>query len=280
MFRFSIVLCVATYFIQGCCANESELLIQNDLEYYETLDYDLQRTIGTSKLVNRRKRDASYPQTEEPSFGTKRFKLSFFAFGQHFQLQLKRDYSIFHNDIKIQFGDSQHVKLSHDTMNLYDGPVVTSSNSLKGYCFGSISNGVFDGQILTQEGTYYVEKMSTNSMNALNKTGHSIIYHEKHVKQEKEPHTCGLTESVQTWMNKVTATIDRKTEKTPEILPKGNRMDAQGSYNYKIKQDKIQSSITESESMWKSKERYRQKRQTMESNKFSNIKECALYYEL
>ena len=181
MFRFSIVLFVATYFLQGCCANGFELLIQNDLEYYETLDYDLERTIGASQPMSRRKRDASYPQTEESSVGTKGFKLSFFAFGQHFQLQLKRDFSIFHNDIKIQFGHSQHVKLSHDTMNLYDGPVVTSSSSLKGYCFGSISNGVFDGQILTQEGTYYVAKMSTNSTNALNKTGHSLILNDSFV---------------------------------------------------------------------------------------------------
>ena len=272
MYWFSIVLCIATYFLRGCCVNGSELLIQNDLEYHETLNYNLEKTIAAYEPMNRRKRDAS-----ESSVGTERSKISFFAFGQQFQLQLKRDFSIFHNDIKIQFGESQHVKLSHDTMNLYDGPVVTSSSSLEGYCFGSINNGIFDGQILTRQGTYYVTKLPFKSMNELNNTGHSIIYHEKHVKQLEEPHTCGLTESVRKWMNKVTATIDRENENATEIRPKEKLLDTKGSSDYKIRQDIIQRSIAESESGFKSSQRYRQKRQILEANKNSNIKVCALY---
>ena len=271
-----IVLCIANYFLRGCCVNGSELLIQNDLEYYETLNYNLEKSIAASEPINRRKRDASHTKTES-SVGTERSKISFFAFGQQFRLQLKRDFSIFHNNIKIQFGESQHVKLSHDTMNLYDGPVVTSSSSLKGYCFGSISNGIFDGQILTQEGTYYVTRLPFKSMNESNNTGHSIIYHEKHVKQLEEPHTCGITEPVQKWMNKVTAPIDHEIENATEIRPTEETLDTKGSSDYKIRQDKIQMSIAESESVLKSSQRYRQKRQTVESNKNSNIKVCALY---
>ena len=61
------------------------------------------------------------------------------------------------------------------------------------YCFGSIRDGVFDGQIVTDSGTYYVERSNKHfhgDLQNLNKVyshsgsshAHSVIYHEKHIR--------------------------------------------------------------------------------------------------
>ena len=70
---------------------------------------------------------------------------------------------------------------------------LTFSDDPDSYCFGSIRDGVFDGQIITKGGTYYVERSHKHfQKDALQKlrggdghTGnpqaHSVIYHEKHI---------------------------------------------------------------------------------------------------
>ena len=71
------------------------------------------------------------------------------------------------------------------------------------HCFGAIRDGVFDGQIVTREGVYYVERAARfPNLDLIRKSAfsaspasqnrsrsgegerevHSVIYHEKHVK--------------------------------------------------------------------------------------------------
>ena len=172
----------------------SSSFIADDLHYYELLDYDPKTTITVS---NRHKRSTSHQNKLD------KIEISFSAHNQKFHLELKRDYSIFHNDIKIHDGRNQQLPLNHGNLNLYDGHVKSSLSSSKGYCFGSISDGVFDGQILTDEGTYYITKIPQPIHHALNYTAHSIIYHENHVKEQKESqnHACGVKDNNNKWMS-------------------------------------------------------------------------------
>ena len=172
----------------------SSPFIVDDLHYYELLDYDPKSTIT---IHNRHKRSTSHQNNLD------KIEISFSAHNQKFQLELKRDYSIFHNEIKIHDGRNQQLPLNHGNLNLYDGLVKSSLFSSKGYCFGSISDGIFDGQILTDEGTYYITKIPPPMSHALNYTAHSIIYHENHVKETKESqnHACGVKDNDNEWMN-------------------------------------------------------------------------------
>ena len=63
------------------------------------------------------------------------------------------------------------------------------SDDPRSSCFGAIRDGVFDGQIHTKEGLYYVERIQKYKKEHLdtkdvpeNRTVHSVIYHEKHMK--------------------------------------------------------------------------------------------------
>ena len=71
------------------------------------------------------------------------------------------------------------------------------------YCFGSIRGGIYDGQIMTQEGTYYLERahkhfskdllmrLREKHGHAANSEVHSVIYHEKHVQYPFTNHRNG-----------------------------------------------------------------------------------------
>ena len=54
----------------------------------------------------------------------------------------------------------------------------------KSHCFGSVRDGVFDGQIRTsREGLFYVERIQRYSdVDVGNTSAHSVIYHESHIK--------------------------------------------------------------------------------------------------
>ena len=184
-----------------CFANDLKTFLDDDVHYYETLNYDPQSTF--EQQTRRQKRSSLEENPAER-------KISFSALNREFRLHLKPDYSIFHNDIQIRHGNGQPLELNHETLNFYDGIVASSASFSKGYCFGSIREGIFDGQILTEEGTYFVTKIPKRFSNALNETAHSVIYHEIHVKQSNASHMhgCGLTDSMQKWMDEVTRPLN------------------------------------------------------------------------
>ena len=68
------------------------------------------------------------------------------------------------------------------------------------YCFGSIREGVFDGQIVTNGGTYYVERshkhLKTDIIQEIREKegkshAHSVIYHEKNIQYPINHHRNG-----------------------------------------------------------------------------------------
>lgn len=54
------------------------------------------------------------------------------------------------------------------------------------YVFGSISDGVFEGKIVSPQGSYYVEKVHHYFPKDSNKTFHSVIYSEGDIEDPYE----------------------------------------------------------------------------------------------
>ena len=71
--------------------------------------------------------------------------------------------------------------------HIYKGHLANDPHSL---CFGDIVDGIFDGQIHTQDGIYYVEQSNRYFENyaGLQKspTFHSVIYHESNIVNSHE----------------------------------------------------------------------------------------------
>ncbi|KAK0168219.1 hypothetical protein PV327_002044 [Microctonus hyperodae] len=146
--------------------------------------------------------------------------VKFNAHKRHFHLRLKRDLSIFSDNLIIE-GPSGEIE-DLDTSHIYHGHLVGVRNS---YAFGSISDGVFHGQMASPDiGTWFVEKAHYYFRpHAINDSFHSVIYHENDV---NDPYTatregnstgCGITNKVAEWMDRVQNSAD--ADQIPSVLP-------------------------------------------------------------
>ena len=172
---------------------QEEIEIHRPLEeyvhHYETLNYDNtyidqqhkrhKRSVPAQKDIKLiYSRDS---QNEQPHVD-----LEFSAHGRDFKLRLKRDYSVFHNDFEIEDGTGNSISADHDLSHIYEGHLIGPNSDTHSdkhpHCFGAIRDGVFDGQINTCEGTFYVERANKYFPDLTNDTFHSVIYHEKHLK--------------------------------------------------------------------------------------------------
>lgn len=101
--------------------------------------------------------------------------------------------------------------------------------------FGSISNGVFEGQIISPKvGSYYVEKAHHYFPLSQypNRTFHSVIYHDEHVqyphKSDHPGHVggCGITDEVIQWMDRIQNSAvddDVEVQKVPQPKPRKHK---------------------------------------------------------
>ena len=164
--------------------------IEEYVHHYETLKYD---TTYIDQQHKRHKRSTPTQNEatlslQQQSRNQQHVDLEFSAHGRIFNLRLKRDYSVFHNDIEIEDGAGNSILSDHDLSHIYEGYLETPDDGLETkeaqdtHCFGAIRDGVFDGQIKTSEGTYYVERANKYFPDLTNDTFHSVIYHEKHLK--------------------------------------------------------------------------------------------------
>ena len=216
---------------------EEETILHRPIEeyvhHYETLSYD---NTYIDEQHKRHKRSIPIDNDEntnlnQGSSDQPHVELDFSAHGRRFKLHLKRDFSVFHNDFEIEDGFGNSISSDHDMSHIYEGYVVPESDFLSSskqqtdisantHCFGAIRDGVFDGQISTKEGTFYVERANKYFPDLTNDTFHSVIYHEKHLKDpfhhsrsagqiNKRP-GCGVSESTREWME----TIQRSAEPT------------------------------------------------------------------
>ncbi|XP_074094703.1 zinc-dependent metalloprotease kuz isoform X5 [Cotesia typhae] len=132
--------------------------------------------------------------------------IHFNAHSRDFHIRLKRDLSTFSDNLVIE-GPSGEIE-DMDTSHIYEGHLVGESNS---YVFGSISDGVFHGKIVSpHSGAWYIERAHYYfPHHAINESLHSVMYHENDVIdpyaniRNGDSSGCGITEEVAEWMSKV-----------------------------------------------------------------------------
>lgn len=75
--------------------------------------------------------------------------------------------------------DSPKGEITVDSSHIYDGELLGEPNS---HVFGSIINGIFEGKIITDDNSFFVENAKHYFPNRtyLDHGFHSIIYNEEH----------------------------------------------------------------------------------------------------
>ncbi|XP_069703411.1 disintegrin and metalloproteinase domain-containing protein 10 isoform X1 [Periplaneta americana] len=144
--------------------------------------------------------------------------LYFNAHGRSFNIRLKRDLTTFSNNLVVVGPSGQEEDL--ETSHIYQGHILGEAES---YVYGSISDGVFQGKIVSPKGSYYVEKAHYYFPKDSNKTFHSIIYSESDIQDPYEHlrtgHVggCGITDEVVQWMDRIQNSVE--DEPTPPPTP-------------------------------------------------------------
>ncbi|XP_048517768.1 disintegrin and metalloproteinase domain-containing protein 10 isoform X3 [Dendroctonus ponderosae] len=168
------------------------------ISYYEPLSYD-------TKAVHN-----AHLRSKRSLVSNNNVYLSFSAHQRHFRLRLKRDLEVFSD--KLEVLDDKGQRIDMDTAHVYSGHILGEPDSK---VFGSISEGVFEGKIVSPSGSYYVEKAHHYFPQKThpNRTFHSVIYHEDHVHDPyeamREGHSagCGINDEVIAWMDSIHNTV-------------------------------------------------------------------------
>ena len=82
--------------------------------------------------------------------------------------------------------ESTNGPIKVDSSHIYHGEIIGEPNS---FVFGSIHDGVFEGKIISEKDSYYVEKAKhyfPNRSSYIDEGFHSVIYNEKDV---NDPYT-------------------------------------------------------------------------------------------
>ncbi|KAK7601729.1 hypothetical protein V9T40_009170 [Parthenolecanium corni] len=188
---------------------------------YETLSYDKEAVLQSH---HRAKRSVTNPNSA--------VHLQFKAHSRTFNLRLKRDLNTFADNLVIVDSHGSPLSPSQaDTAHIYSGHLVGEPESL---VFGSLLDGVFDGQIISPSmGTYYVEKASKYfppealKSNNTNQGFHSIVYKESDVDDLHEdgdpdhPAGCGITDEMKQWMESIqTSAVEDDSDAKPSNGPR------------------------------------------------------------
>jgi disintegrin and metalloproteinase domain-containing protein 10 len=150
------------------CPSIYEAKLSDYIHHYESLDYaSVDVTKGSNDgpvVVSRNRRtllsEDDLTQEDRHRYHSHRqsedrvVKIDFEALGRKFKLRLRPDaHSVFAEDLAVEGSDGNPIKLPLD--HIYSGHLEDTANS---HVFGSVSDGIFEGKILTPEGSYYVEK--------------------------------------------------------------------------------------------------------------------------
>ncbi|XP_047442219.1 disintegrin and metalloproteinase domain-containing protein 10 [Mugil cephalus] len=129
------------------------------IKHYEGLSYD------TEDLHRKHMRARRAIQPHEYSL-----HLDFTAFHRTFRLLLRQDAAVFSEKFKVI---SENGSMSPDLSHIYTGTLEGEPSSA---CHGSLLQGLFEGTIHTDNGTYHIEPVHRYMSNTTDY--HSIIYHE------------------------------------------------------------------------------------------------------
>ncbi|KAG8232124.1 hypothetical protein J437_LFUL012133, partial [Ladona fulva] len=173
---------------------ESARRLNEYISHFEPLTYD---TSEVARAHGRHKRSLNADE---------HVHINFAAHGRHFRLRMKRDASVFGESLVVEQSGSP---VAVDSRHIYHGHLIGEPNS---YAFGSISDGIFEGKIVsTTSGSYYVEKTHHffPRENSSSPTFHSVIYADSDVEDPYEKQRtghvggCGITDDVVQWMDRI-----------------------------------------------------------------------------
>ncbi|XP_076011839.1 disintegrin and metalloproteinase domain-containing protein 10 [Genypterus blacodes] len=133
------------------------------IRHYEGLSYNTEALHSSHQRVKR-----------AVSHEDRTLHLDFHAHGQHFNLRMKRDTTLFSPDLVIEVSG---METPADTSHIYTGEVLGQKDTL---AHGSVVDGRFEGFIQTYQGVYYVEP-TERYLKERNVPFHSVIYHEKDI---------------------------------------------------------------------------------------------------
>ncbi|XP_050312944.1 disintegrin and metalloproteinase domain-containing protein 10 isoform X2 [Anthonomus grandis grandis] len=172
---------------------ESANQLNRYISHYEPLSYDV-------KAVHQ-----AHLRSKRSLLHNDHVHLSFKSHDRHFRLRLKRDVEAFGERLEIH---GENGPIDVDTSHIYKGYLIGEPKS---EVFGSIIDGVFEGKIVSSNGSFYVEKAHHYFPHHShpNRTFHSVIYHEDHVHDpfanERQGHSagCGINDEVIAWMESI-----------------------------------------------------------------------------
>ncbi|KAG7281004.1 hypothetical protein CRUP_016636 [Coryphaenoides rupestris] len=169
-----MLLCKIFFFLYACLLDDARGHYGNPLNkyirHYEGLSYDTEPVEGTHQRVKR-------ALSHEDKF----LHLDFHAHGRQFNLRMKRDTTIFAQDLKV---DVSGIEIPYDTAHIYTGEIYGEKGTMS---HGSVVEGKFEGFIQTHQGTYYVEP-AQRYLDDKDVPFHSVIYHEDDINY---PHKYG-----------------------------------------------------------------------------------------
>ncbi|XP_013165147.1 PREDICTED: disintegrin and metalloproteinase domain-containing protein 10 [Papilio xuthus] len=184
---YVVFLLLALPYIESASRRLSEYV-----EHYEPLQYD-SRAVHAQHARTRRSLDA-------PDL-----RIAFHAHNRRFNLRLRRDLSAFSKDFKVEGSNGEIHDV--DTSHIYRGDLVDDPHST---VFGSVTEGVFEGKMITSDGTYFVEHARRYfPPNGTRTRVHSVIYKDSDVSDpyshRRHGHVggCGITDEVVQWMDRI-----------------------------------------------------------------------------
>ena len=181
--------------------------------------------------------------------------LKFDAHDRQFHIRLRRDITTFSDNLQVVTTDE--LPVAFDVSHVYEGRLVDDPHSV---VHGSVIDGVFEGKIVTERDTFFVEhakhyfpeiKNGSRRTDALDRFKysvegeetekadqednvavkldfHSVIYKDEHVddpyahKRKGHVSGCGITEEVQSWMDQIQNSAVVEAEGKEEEAPVGS----------------------------------------------------------
>ncbi|XP_058062268.1 disintegrin and metalloproteinase domain-containing protein 10, partial [Anopheles bellator] len=193
------------------------------ISHHEKLSYDHQHL------------HASHSRAKRSVTKDHHVHLSFRAHERDFNIRLKRDLSTISDKLEIH---SDQGPVQVDSSHIYHGELIGEPDS---YVFGSIFDGVFEGQMISGDSTYHVERAkhyfresSHPDTHPLHHIGddeppfHSVIYKDEHVddpyrhRRKGHPSGCGVHDEVSAWMDRIQ---NSAVEEDEEEVPAADRDD-------------------------------------------------------
>lgn len=165
-----------------------DLLLSELVSYYEPLKYS---SASLAHAHNRMRR--SLLLTPSKNNDDKKLLLNFTAHNQIFNLSLRREKSLFSNNLFIKNNLAGIKSRTFHPSNIYEGVVLDDPSSS---CHGFIHDNIFEGRIKLRNGIEYIIESAKQYTDLDHEKSHSVIYRVKDmIHNRHRPYHCGVTDA-------------------------------------------------------------------------------------